>query len=258
MTASFQIPLDIPDVDILSLNTGEQDELIFRVESTLHSTTCRRCQREITDFHGYDKPIRLRHLPVFERIVYIELKPKRYRCRYCDNHPTTTQRLEWYTSYSPHTKALDNWLLRLLINSTVSDVSQRCQISYACVEGAIARSVSTTIDWAKVSPFTTLGLDEIALRKGHNDFVCVVTALNERDETLVLAILLDRRKQTLVDFLNSMPLSLRQGIRRVCSDMYEGFIKAADETLPAATWLLIVSMWHNTTTKGWINYAKPP
>ena len=101
MTASFQIPLDIPDVDILSLNTGEQDELIFRVESTLHSTTCRRCQREITDFHGYDKPIRLRHLPVFERIVYIELKPKRYRCRYCDNHPTTTQRLEWYNRLLP-------------------------------------------------------------------------------------------------------------------------------------------------------------
>lgn len=242
MTASFQIPLDIPDVDILSLNTGAQDELIFRVESTLHSTTCHRCQREITDFHGYDKPIRLRHLPVFERIVYIELKPKRYRCRHCDNHPTTTQRLAWYTPNSPHTKALDNWLLRLLINSTVSDVSQRCQISYGCVEGAIARSVRTTIDWAKVSPFTTLGLDEIALRKGHNDFVCVVTALNERDETLVLAILPDRRKQTLVDFLNSMPLSLRKGVRRVCSDMYGGFINAAAETLPAAT--VVIDRFH--------------
>ena len=242
MTATFQIPLDIPHVEILSLTNGAKGELIFKVESTLHSTTCRRCHREINAFHGYDDPIRLRHLPILERIVYIELRPKRYRCRHCDNHPTTTQKLDWYTSNSPHTKALDQWLLRMLINSTVSDVSQRCQVTYDSVEGAIQRQVSTTIDWERVKPFLTLGLDEIALRKGHKHFVCVVTALNERDETIVLGILPDRQKQTIIDFLHSMPEALRQGIRRVCSDMYEGFINAASETLPSAA--VVIDRFH--------------
>ena len=153
MPATFQIPLDIPNVEILSLTNGEKGELIFKVESTQHSTTCHRCQRTLSDFHGYDRPVRLRHLPIFEQVVYIELKPKRYRCRHCDNRPTTTQVLDWYTPNAPHTKALDQWLLKMLINSTVSDVSQRCQVTYDSVEGAIQRQVSTTIDWSRVSPF---------------------------------------------------------------------------------------------------------
>lgn len=242
MAATFQIPLDLPDVDILSLANGDKGELIFKVESTLQHTTCHRCQREISDFHGYDKPIRIRHLPILERIVYIELKPKRYRCRYCDEGPTTTQRLAWHTLNSPHTKALDNWLLRMLINSTVSDVSQRCSIGYGAVEGTIRRLVNQRIDWSKVELFTTLGLDEIALRKGHNHFVCVVTALNEQDETIVLAILPDRCKQTLVGFLNGMPATLKQGIRQVCSDMYEGYLNAAVETLPSAS--VVIDRFH--------------
>jgi transposase len=57
--------------------------------------------------------------------VFIELRPKRYRCATCDNHPTTTQQCDWYEPRSPHTKAFDQSLLRQLINSTVSDVARK-------------------------------------------------------------------------------------------------------------------------------------
>ncbi|WP_040838922.1 ISL3 family transposase [Thiothrix nivea] len=73
----------------------------------LDYTHCRCCGRKISDFHGYDRPIRLQHLLIFERKVLIELRPKRYRCRHCEGDPTTTQQLDWYTPNSPHTKALD-------------------------------------------------------------------------------------------------------------------------------------------------------
>jgi transposase len=56
--------------------------------------------------------------------VFIELRPKRYRCPTCDDHPTTTQQCDWYEPRSPHTKAFDQSLLRQLINSTVSDVAR--------------------------------------------------------------------------------------------------------------------------------------
>jgi transposase len=242
MTATFQIPLDIPDVAILSLKDGDKGELIFTVESTKSSTHCHRCQREISAVHGHDSPIRLRHLPVLERVVYIELRPKRYRCPHCEGGPTTTQRLEWYTAGCPHTKAFDRWLLKMLINSTVSDVSRRCGVGYDAVDGAIQRQVGTTVDWSKVPVFTTLGLDEIALRKGHKDFVCVVTALNAEDKVIVLAILPDRLKQTVRTFLESMPPQHKAGVRRVCSDMYEGFLNAAKETLPNAG--VVVDRFH--------------
>nr|CAA6810240.1 MAG: Mobile element protein [uncultured Thiotrichaceae bacterium] len=242
MSANFQIPLDIPDVEILSIEKGERNSLILTVKSTLDHTHCRHCQRKITTTHGYDRPIRLQHLPIFERKVYIELRPKRYRCPDCDGGPTTTQQLDWYTANSPHTKALDQWLLKVLINSTVSDTSRCCQVSYDAVEGCIDRYVGQSVNWDQVEPFATLGLDEIALRKGHKDFVCVVTALDQSDEVIVLAILPDRCKETVLNFLNSIPEKHKPAIKRVCSDMYEGFMNAAKEALPEAA--VIIDRFH--------------
>lgn len=242
MSASFQIPLDIPDATILSMSNGDKGEIILAVKSTLDSTQCRRCGQEISRFHGYDKPIRLQHLPILERVVYIEIQPKRYCCPHCKGNPTTTQKLSWYKANSPHTHALDEWLMKMLMNSTVSDASRRCQVSYDAVDGAINRKVGTSVDWSTLKPMATLGLDEIALRKGHKHFVCVVTGLDERDQVVVLAILPNRLKQTVFDFLSSMPEAFKAAVRRVCSDMYDGFINAAREALPEAD--VVIDRFH--------------
>jgi len=242
MPAHFQIPLDLPDVEITSVRDGEKGELILEVKSTPTFTYCRYCQRKISAFHGHDRPVRLQHLPILERKVFIELRPKRYICRDCDGHPTTTQQPEWYSPNSPHTKALDQWLLKRLMNATVSDVSRCGQVSYDAVEGCIDRYVDKTLDWKSLAPFTTLGLDEIALRKGHRNFVCVVTALDAAGQVRVLAILPDRRKQTVLDFLLSIPTAFKEGIERVCSDMYDGFINAAREALPQAD--IVIDRFH--------------
>jgi len=242
MPTTFQIPLDIPNVTILSMKTGDKQEIILTVESTLRTTQCRCCGREINRFHGYDRPIRLQHLPILERVVYLEIQPKRYRCLHCEGKPTTTQTLSWYKANSPHTHALDEWLMKMLMNATVSDASRRCQVSYDAVDGAITRRVSTSVDWSVLKPMATLGLDEIALRKGHKHFVCVVTGLDEQDQVVVLAILPDRLKQTVFDFLDSLPDAFKSAVRRVCSDMYDGFINAASEALPNAE--VIIDRFH--------------
>jgi len=242
MSANFQIPLDIPNVKILSMKTGDQQEIILTVESTLKAAHCRRCGQEISHFHGYDRSIRLQHLPILERVVYIEIQPKRYRCRHCEGKPTTTQKLSWYTANSPHTHALDEWLMKMLMNATVSDASRRCQVNYDAVDGAVTRRVGTSVDWSGLKPMATLGLDEIALRKGHKHFVCVVTGLDQQGRVVVLAILPDRLKQTVFNFLNSMPDAFKSAVRWVCSDMYEGFINAAREALPTAE--VVIDRFH--------------
>lgn len=242
MSATFQLPLDIPNVTILSMATGDKNEIILAIESTLETTACRLCGREISRFHGYDKPIRLQHLPILERVVYLEIRPKRYRCHHCEGKPTTTQRLSWYQANSPHTHAWDEWLMKRLMNSTVSDVSWQCQVSYDAVDGAIARRISTAVDWSTLKPLATPGPDEIALRKGHKHFVCVVTGLDEQDQVVVLAILPNRLKQTVFDFLKDMPDAFKSAVRRVCSDMYDGFINAAREALPQAD--VVIDRFH--------------
>src|SRR3989442_15579328 len=107
MASMIEFPLDIPDVRVLKSEFSERGDLIITVESTLQSAACRLCGRQIQEFHGHDAPIRLRHLPVLNRRVFIEIRPKRYRCPSCSGGPTSTPKNSWYDPRNPHTKAFE-------------------------------------------------------------------------------------------------------------------------------------------------------
>lgn len=242
MPVTLQIPLDIPDVRLLSTEQTENSEWLLKVESTKPSTPCRRCGRELTHQHGLDRPIRLRHLPILEQAVYIEIRPRRFQCRDCEGKPTTTQRLDWYEEHSPHTKAFDQWLLKLLINATVADVNRRCGVGYDAVEGALGRGVSTAVDWERFETLETLGIDEIALKKGHKHYVAVVSCRDADGQIAVLAVLPDRLKATVVGFFASIPARLKATVERVCTDIHDSYIQAAREVLPEAE--VVIDRFH--------------
>src|SRR5215213_9805730 len=190
----ISIPLDIADVRVLQTELTKDSEFILTVESTLTSTTCRQCGRTITEPHGIDQPRLLRHLPILGRPVYLRIRPKRFRCPFCDDHPTTTQQLEWYDQGALHTKAYERHLIVQMVNSTLTDVSEKEDVSYDALLGLLDRWIATTIDWDSLPPFATLGIDEIALLKGHRDFVAVISAQSADGELHVLAVLPDRLK----------------------------------------------------------------
>lgn len=84
------IPLDLPEVQVLKSEINKAGELIITVESTKETGVCKRCGKVIRKFHGYDDWVKVRYLPVFGRPTYLRYRPKRYRCEYCDGHPTST------------------------------------------------------------------------------------------------------------------------------------------------------------------------
>ena len=166
-----EIPLDIEDIKIENVEFKEHGEIIIRVTSTLEGTYCHQCGQKITDSYGHDREIRLRHLSILGRPTSIQIRPKRYRCRYCSDHPTTTQQLSWYDARSPHTKAYDAHVLLNLVNSTVEDVRIKEALGYEAVMGVIDRHVSQQVDWSEFTELPIIGIDEIALKKGHRNYV---------------------------------------------------------------------------------------
>lgn len=214
---------------------------MIRLENTLEGTNCRQCGRQITQFHGFDSALRLRHLPLFEVPVFIEIRPKRYRCGHCEGDPTTTQRLSWYESRSPNTKPYERWLLRLMVNSTVVDVARKLNIREGIVTGVLDRFLAKQVNWDEFESIETIGVDEIALKRGHRDYVVMVTTPLATGVE-VLAVLADRQKQTVANFFASIPIQIRATIRRVCTDMYKGFVGAAKEKLPWAK--IVIDRFH--------------
>lgn len=233
MPANIEIPLDLPEIRILKTEMGHR-EIVITVESTREWAICARCGKEIREFHSYGRQLRLRHLPILGRPVFIEIRPKRFRCPTCDNHPTTTQKLDWYSERSMHTVAYDQWLLLQLIGSTISDVARKEETTYDAILGALERQIVGEVDWKQIKQLEILGLDEVALKKGHRDFVVLITTRQTDDHLKLLGVLPDRKLETVEKFLLTIPEDLRATVREVCIDMYEGYVSAAKKALPQA------------------------
>ena len=229
--AQVTIPLDIPDVLVIHTEINAEGELVITVESTKEGCKCRQCGRKIEKFHGHDQWVTVRYLSVFGRLTYLRYRPKRYQCGLCEGRPTTTQRVEWHDPNSPHTVAYDNHVLLQLVNATVEDVSVKEHLSYDSVAGVLERRIQGKVDWSAYTALGVLGLDEIALKKGYRDFVVIVTAHLEGGRIVILGVLANREKDTVVAFLRSIPERLRWTIHTVCCDMYEGYTEAVRKEL---------------------------
>lgn len=224
----IKFPLNIPDVEVISTNFSSSEEYVIRVKSIKVGTKCHRCGQLATHRHGYGAEITLRHVSILDHPVYIKIKPVRYRCEHCDDDTTTTEQPDWYGRRSKFTKAYEKYLMRMLINSTIEDMMKKESLNAAEIAGALDRQVSTKINWEEFKLIEILGLDEIAIKKGHKDFVVIVsTKINNK--VRVLGVLPDRKKETVKAFLRELPEQIKQQITTICSDLYDGFINASLE-----------------------------
>ncbi len=224
----FHIPLDIPDVEIKNVRVNGSGDYIITIESTRDNAICSHCGNQITKPNGHGREIELRHLPILGHHVYIHLRPKRYECPDC-GRKTTTQKLDWYEPKSPHTKAYDQHLMLQLINSTVADVSRKEDIGYGAVVGTIKRCVHISVNWDEFTELKIIGLDEIAMRKGHGNYVAIITTQQSNGHVALLGVLKDRKKETVRQFLETIPEHLRKTIKIVCTDMWKGYANAVEE-----------------------------
>jgi transposase len=241
MDNTLPIPLDIPNVKVLTVKFIG-DEIHITVESTVTSTRCRKCGKQLTTSCGHDRERVLRHLAILGRPTFIHIRPLRFECRTCRGNPTTTQRLPWYDSRSPHTQAYEDYLLLQLRGSTVSDVELKEAIGYEAIMGIVERRIAKRVDWKRIKRLELLGVDEITLKKGHQDYVTLITG-RSGNQALLLAVLGNREKATVKAFFASIPKRLRKHLRAVCTDMYEGFINAAKEVFSKKI-KLVVDRFH--------------
>ena len=77
MDTFIQVPLHWPDVRVLWAQRTAQGRWLLGGESTLEGAQGRRCGRESRDLHGLAAVVRLRHLPLFDAPVFIEMRPTR-------------------------------------------------------------------------------------------------------------------------------------------------------------------------------------
>lgn len=227
--SNLSIPLGIDSLKITAQTVDNQGNIIIDVESTKTDTLCHKCGQLTNKRHGHGEVLTIQHLPILDQPVFLRIRVVRYQCTRCDDHPLSSERYDWVERKSKTTKGFDRYINRQLIHSTVEDVAKKQRISYEIVESALHRHVNKSVDWEQYTELTTLGIDEIALRKGHNEYVVIVSSKNKKDELSVIAVLPNRRKETVKQFFESIPESLKKTVNSVCTDMCDSFVQSACE-----------------------------
>ncbi len=101
-------------------------------------------------------------------------------------------------------------------------------VGYDAVDGVINRRISNEINWGKIKIIGLLGIDEISLRKGYQDFMTLVTS-RYNNKTRILAVIKGREKTVIKEFLLTIPKKLKKTTVGICTDMYDGYVNAARE-----------------------------
>ena len=227
--SELTIKLDIPSLKITSQKLDNKGNIVLTVESTEGKSVCHKCGKDATKYYGHAPSIQVRHLSIFDTPVYLNIRPIRYQCEHCDDHPTTTEQYEWCDKNSKTTKGLDEYLVRCMINSTAADVARKESISYKTLMSSINRLINKKVDWGKYKDLDIVGIDEISDRKGHKEYITIISVRTKSGELSVIAVLPDRKKETVKEFLESIPEDLKKTVKTVCTDMYDGFIYSAIE-----------------------------
>ena len=225
---NISLPLDIDSLDITGQSVDLEGNIIIDVVSKCTKTNCHKCGVATTKRYGYSSPIKVRHTSILDTPVYLRIKPVRYQCADCDT--TTTEQYDWCDRNAKVTKKLEEYIMRSLINSTIKDVSRKENLSYKTITRIVNRLINKKVDWSEYSDLMTLGIDEISDKKGHQDYLTIVSVKTKSGDLSVIAVLDDRAKDTVLEFFNSIPPALKKTVKTVCCDMHDGFVYAALET----------------------------
>ena len=214
-----------------SVSIDSNGDYHIYVSCTANGTLCKKCGNKTTKSHGQCDESIIEHLPILDHRLFIHVKWPRFKCDKCDNDNSTTSfKPKWVNNTGNKTRAYENYCLKFLINSTIKDVSEKLNTTEEIIEGIVNRNVKINIDWSEVNP-TIIGIDEIALRKGHSHYVTIVSNFSVNKEVKILGVIDGNSKDAILPFLQSIPKGILSSLEGITIDMGASYFSALKEII---------------------------
>jgi transposase len=185
--------------------------------------TCSGCREKRP---GYDRlpARRFTFVPLWGIEVLLVYALRRVNCPECG---VTAEEVPWCQGKQTHTRTyqwfLAQWARRLSWQETARVFRTSWQSVFQAVKHAVLWGLLHDV-WNNVR---TLGVDEIAWRKGHS-YLTMVYQLDEGRKRL-LWVGEDREKQTLEKFFHLLNPDRSDAVEYVCSDMWQAYLEVVAE-----------------------------
>jgi transposase len=207
------------DIDIQS------DAVRIQVSSTRDVELCPNCC--LLTSHIIDKVAKeYRDLNFLDKICYIEFDLRRFECRKC--FKTFNESISFAEPFRRYTNRFEFEVYECCRETTATYAAAKfgiCDKTAAEIYQNIAKKKQLD------HPLLTqvIGIDEIALHKGHKDFVVVITDITNKK---VIDVVEDRKKAALEAYMGKWSEEFKSGIKYVAIDLWGPYRSVIETILP--------------------------
>ncbi|MBT5509215.1 MAG: ISL3 family transposase [Euryarchaeota archaeon] len=201
-------------------------DLYLKCESRFDVAQCPSCKRLSSHIHQR-KERRIRDLRISGKRVTLYVESRRFACDDCEK--PFTESLASVDARRRQTRRYEQNIYEQCLHSDRKAIAQGEHLSESTVKDIFVKwsqKITRDIPQHRVR---ILGIDELALKKRHKQYVLI---LSDLERHCILAVLPDRKKRSLINWLQAHPN--RQDIKVVSTDMWEPYRQAIKTVLPDA------------------------
>ncbi len=204
----------------------EGEALHLKCEHRYDITQCPDCEYLSQQVHQ-QKERRVRDLSVMGKRVNLYFMGRRFRCEHCQR--PFTENLLSVNQQRRQTRRYEQYVYEQCLQCDRKAVARQEHLSESTVKEIFVTYAQRTIQRPTQNPVRVLGIDELALKKRHKQYVLI---LSDLERHCILAVLPDRKQETLIAWFNAQPD--REQITVVSTDLWEPYRQAVKKALPHA------------------------
>lgn len=233
MKIDLEALLNLPEIEITSVEMTDQ-QLTICCRSRFGQALCPNCLKQTTQIRKYYCRT-VRDLSITGRAVSLELEERQFYCPDCQGY--FSERFSFVEPNRTTTRRYEAYLFLRCQKATIVDVAVQENLLWDVVEAIFHRQAAALTSQREAVRW--LGIDEIALRKGHKAYVCVLVDLQR---ACVIDVLKERTQAYLTDYFRQKGEGFLAQIEVFSSDMWDGFINVATTLMPNA--VIVIDRFH--------------
>ena len=252
--------LDIPNYEVVGIETSDE-QITLDIQSIMKGAKCPRCKTYSSDLHE-NHPRIVRDLPISGKACYLRFTRRRFLCPMVTpkcNDPFS-EHLGFVKEHRDYTNRYQARIFHQVKENNITAVMRFESLTYEQVESIFLTEAKSYIPANPFVNLKRLGIDEISLRKGKQDFALILSNLDSNlDTSEVVDVIEKRTKEKLRQRLEQLTSVERNQITEVAIDMWEPYADVCNELLPNA--VITIDRFHvakaiNTELKNLKNKEK--
>ena len=201
--------------------------IVLVLENINKKATCPGCGKISARLHQNHEYL-VRDLPQAEHHVYLKVNRRQFKCSSCKK--PFSEQFKSIKKTRTYTERLASKIISEVIESDIKNVAERNDLSQSEVE-TILKEKFAELKTERPVNLKKLGIDEIAIRKGHKNYCAVLVDLDTRKP---IDILENRTQECLAECFTRWGTEVLDKIEEVSIDLWSAYKNLVQKLMPNA------------------------